>query len=370
MNTRPMPGNPHPDWIYDAAVGHYLSPGREDFVKLAWERPQFGRLLSDAIAFLAASSSDLKTLRVVDLGCGTGEGHNLTAAAVSRQSRRIAFDYHGIDLSVAMQSVARRRISNHPRCIDARFTQADVRSLDFSCFPADLYLSVGGLYSHLTQAELYGVARELFQTALAATGPLVIVFDVLGRYSLDWLPLATMPHRLYSMSFFVSTAEPPSIHATFYGQAELEALLRDVIPPALAPRLKSTTFWDRSIFVGRHSATGQYNPLLPPLRPHIDALAHSRSLSHGLLAKMRVDDERIGLDRVELPNDVRWRIISKCERWNTTLDELARNETINCSLACERLRAVDQEDDRNGLGIGHSLTAVLMFDADHVSGRV
>lgn len=363
-----MPGNPHPDRFYDAAVGHYLSPGREDFVKLAWERPQFRRLLSDAIVFLAATSG-LETLRVVDLGCGTGEGHNLTGAAVSRQPHRIAFDYHGIDLSKAMQSVARQRISGHPLCIGARFTHADVRSLDFSRFSADLYLSVGGLYSHLTQAELYRVARDLLQTVGTATGPVVIVFDVLGRYSLDWLPLATIPHRLYSMSFFVSTDEPPSIQATFYGRAELEGLLREVIPPALAPRLKSMTFWDRSIFVGRHSVTRQYNPTLPPLRSQIDTLSHSHPLSQDLLAEMQVDDKRIGLDRVELPSAVRQRIVAKCESWNATLDDLARSETIDCTEACERLRAVDQEDDRNGLGIGHSLTAVLMFDADHVSIR-
>ena len=58
---------------YRTAVNHYLSPKRKDSVKTKWENPFSLKVIANAIKKLEEKYSP-KSLRVMDFGCGIGEG--------------------------------------------------------------------------------------------------------------------------------------------------------------------------------------------------------------------------------------------------------------------------------------------------------
>ncbi len=65
---------------YAGAVDHYLSPDRHDAVKRLWEEPATRKLLDDALGYLMEDGP----LRVLDVGCGGGDGLSLLRSASRR----------------------------------------------------------------------------------------------------------------------------------------------------------------------------------------------------------------------------------------------------------------------------------------------
>src|SRR5438094_7210600 len=92
-----------------AAVGHYLSPGRTDYVKALWERPQMIALLRDALGFIRPEPAVPGPLRVVDLGAGAGEGYDLIMAAGLPAGSLL--EYVAVDRSRAMLGLLSRHLA-------------------------------------------------------------------------------------------------------------------------------------------------------------------------------------------------------------------------------------------------------------------
>ncbi|MFP4235506.1 MAG: hypothetical protein ACLFUG_11325 [Nitriliruptoraceae bacterium] len=62
------------------AIDRDTSPDRRDWVKPVWEEPELTRLLDAAVRATGPAAA----LDVLDVGCGTGGAHPLTATVVTR----------------------------------------------------------------------------------------------------------------------------------------------------------------------------------------------------------------------------------------------------------------------------------------------
>ncbi|MGH3632160.1 MAG: hypothetical protein ACRDRL_32560 [Sciscionella sp.] len=82
---------------YAGAVDHYLSAARYDAVKLQWEEPASRALLQRALDALDPQGP----LRVLDVGCGAGDGLALLRSTPGSRQRILApggLRYTGLDI--------------------------------------------------------------------------------------------------------------------------------------------------------------------------------------------------------------------------------------------------------------------------------
>ncbi len=349
MSVKP---NRHSDQ-YAHATSHYTSDARDDYVKRSWERPQFRRLLTKALTFLLEQSTDSEPLQVTDIGAGTGEGYGAVADALREIPAAAPLRYRALDRSDAMLEVARRRLGESTTC---SFIQADMVEFDYADAPSNLFLSIGVPFSHLTPAALQHVLTKIMVAVADRSNAAVVILDVLGRYSLEWLPLAGEMRREYTMSFFTDTVEPPTVDMTFYSAEDMKRVIDASCPAALRARIEGVEFWDRSVFVGRHTSTGLYNPSLPRLRPLINEVAGTSQASR-FVELLTVPIEKVGVFADHVPANVREELEGHCVAWNETVCAALRGEYAHG--VCEALRRVDQGVEGEGVGIGHSLTAVI-----------
>lgn len=341
---------------YDGAVDHYTSPGRRDAVKRHWEEPASRRVLDAALGQLPPTDE----LRVLDIGCGTADGLALLRSTRGWRHRRragTALRYVGLDLDERLLEVAR---DLHGHDHEVAFVHGDVRRRP----PADgvdLHLSSGVPFSHLTPAELEQALTELLRAARQRPSPVVLVVDVLGRYSVEWTSRWSRQRWDYRMSFFRSDLAAAGTDMTCYSGAELRAALRRAAASADCP-LAGVECSDRSVLVGRHTATGEYTPGLRPYRELVNALNDPR-------ITVDLDELRFDVELPAAPDEIRAFFATFGAAWNGLLEH-ARGEAARTGdrdvVAAElqprlgdRLRDLEATRQR-GLGVGHSLTAVAV----------
>jgi SAM-dependent methyltransferase len=339
---------------YGGAVDHYLSPDRRDAVKCLWEEPATRKLLDDAVGRLAGDGP----LRVLDVGCGAGDGLSLLRSA-PRSRRRPgvlgSLHYTGLDLDENLLDAARRL---HGETDNIQFLHGDVRS-EIPAGAFDMYLSFGVPYSHLTVTELRQVLRNIFAAARANPRPVVVIVDVLGRYSIEWTSRWENERWPYRMSFFRSERTAASTDMTCYSGADLRATIRDAAHQAGCP-LSEIDCYDRSIMVGRHTTTGGFTPNLRPYRQLVNDLVDP---------DVDVDYDQLLFD-VTLPGapspipeffsdfSRTWNaLITQVREFShmaTSHDHITRVLQPMLAHGLERLESVTQQC----LGVGHSLAAV------------
>jgi len=137
--------------------------------------------------------------------------------------------------------------------------------------PFDLYLSCGVPYSHLTRPELRRSLKNIFSAVRRNRTRSAVVVDVLGRYSIEWPCNWPFDRWMYRMSFFNTADEMPSTEMSVYSADELNLVLRQAADDAKCD-LTDIEFFDRSIMVGRHTTTGEYNPDIPRYRTLVNSL--------------------------------------------------------------------------------------------------
>jgi SAM-dependent methyltransferase len=339
---------------YAGAVEHYTSPSRRDAVKQRWEEPDLIALLDRAIdAAAPTGATGAAPLRVLDIGCGPGTVLDLLLRAPAAAARTI--EYLGVDLDADLLDVARER---HAERRGAAFVTGDVR-VGLPAGDHDLVVSSGVPYSHLTVEELQRVAVHLFAHAHRRPGPTVLIVDVLGRYSLEWTDRWARRRWDYRMSFFAMDGEVPHAPMTTHGGTELRAILVDAATEAGIGEF-DIALHDRSLVVGRHTSTGDYTPGLRPYRDLVNRLYDpALSTDLGLL--------RLDVTIPDAPDEVRAWHGELRTRWNDTLERArsaARDVEASTVAAviepalADELHALERALDR-GLGVGHSLTAVV-----------
>lgn len=276
--------------------GHYAQApsglwGKYDHVRRIWEdqitRFAVRRALSQHVRQARLAG---RGLRVVDLGCGAGEGWDLLCKVpIGLQAGGGRYllgpddlaAYHGIDLCPDMVAACAATFADRPQ---ASFAQGDLNDLDGHLRrqqPFDLYYNSYGSLSHLADDGL----RRLVAAVLAhQSGPCTLVIDVHGQYSPEWpgywgysRDAATPRMQPYNMVWMYPEAERArrlheqrDYRIRYWRGEELRSVLLDI--PGLGGRLRDLTLHDRSVLVGRHMDTAAFDPQVPPIRREVNTL--------------------------------------------------------------------------------------------------
>ncbi|MBP0011963.1 MAG: class I SAM-dependent methyltransferase [Roseofilum sp. SBFL] len=374
------------------AVQHYLSKSRRDGVKVEWEEPFSRSVFKYAIAPYSKEKGE--KLRVLDVGAGTGDGYLLLSTLLSEESElgsSYDLDYLGVDISAPMVATANELYSNHS---NVRFECADIRTREFHR-PFDVYLSCGVPYSHLTHDELNQALQKIAENACENRSRCAVVVDVLGRYSIEWTPKWKENRWDYCMSFFESQGDAEPTWMSFYAHEQLQEIMQQAADAVGCP-VEKFKFFDRSIMVGRHTSTGQFNPELPKYRNLINSLldpSKETELSQ-LIFQVELGSapdyildffkkfsgwwnslvseaamllgESLPIEPVDLPPAVQgFKTVAQKEVQQISDKHLCRQK-VEFMLA-QVLQQLE-ETQQPGYGVGHDLFGVMWLDATKMNG--
>jgi len=272
--------------------GQYEKPGgllgKYDNVRRFWEDEELGLYLRPYLEELVASKRQrAESLRILDLGCGSGDGFEFITSINSSQaplaeynSRIITPDimgfYQGIDINDGLLAQG-RSIYNGQK--NMRFSHADFNEMDFAgTEPYDLYLANYGVLSHNTDEQTVELLSNIARNS--RNGALVII-DWLGRYAYEWQTMWTNDLKnnqwmQYAISYIYSDSEEKQQELTFFplrimGRKEVRNIYQRAKKKA-GGNLVLRKLADRSSLVGRHMDTAQYNPHCQPLRGLVNSL--------------------------------------------------------------------------------------------------
>lgn len=264
--------------------------GKYDNVRTYWEDHLTRLMLRPLVEARVTACRRLgRGVRVLDLGCGAGQGYELLT---SIPSKGLGLDapiqhvlpssevehYHGLDISDAM---IRQGQQNYPDSPTITFERADLseglgRAL--AAPPYDIYFSSYGSLSHL---DSEGLRRCLDDVAGHAASDALVVLDLLGRLSPEWPEYWSADGeedkvRPYSMSYLYGESEREGdqveqFPVRFWTGDEVTEVCHELSSRPDA-RLILSELMDRSVFVGRHVDTGAYGCSLPPLRRAVNSL--------------------------------------------------------------------------------------------------
>lgn len=264
--------------------------GKYDNVRSYWE-DQYTRqvLRPHLLRRVKAAKRQNRKVRIVDLGCGSGQGYEFLARidkselSLDSSHQRVLESedietYTGLDLSPAMIEQGRL---NYADLDHVRFEVADLRDGLAAVRdepPYDVYFSSYGSLSHLDYTAIQKLLGEIAEHANYGA---IIVTDMLGRYSLEWPGYWNARSeeekvRDYSMSYLYPESERKERNierfpVRFWAGEEIHEVCREVSAKGGA-QLTVLTVCDRSLLVGRHVDTREYGTYLPPLRRVVSQL--------------------------------------------------------------------------------------------------
>jgi SAM-dependent methyltransferase len=339
---------------YRDAKAHYTSPKRRDPVKTMLEEVVSHRVLRDAVDRVRPD----RPLRVLDIGAGTGDGlallterHGGLAPVIDDE--RLA--YLGVDLDPGMVDTARSLHAGRPAEFEVADMRAELPPGDF-----DLYLSCGVPYSHLPHDDTTEVLTRLMRRIVETRDRAVLVVDVLGRYSVEWTPRWPETRWAYNMSFFEGANETVHDQMSFYDRHSLDDALVEAATGAGA-RLAGVTFTDRSVLVGRHTATRAFNQGIPPYRTLLNELARGNTDVDP--AQLRFEPPPAG----EAPTRVEAFFATFAERWNGVLASAGQARSADQAKRLAQALFACEQQSQQGLGAGHSLMATVVVERPAVN---
>lgn len=273
---------------YDKASGLL---GKYDNVRRFWEDQLTGLFLRPALNDLVArKSNNLRRLRILDLGCGNGDGYDLIMGVNTKDPGIYEYitaaitperlqTYVGIDINEELLSQAEACYGTNPKmCFQREDLSDGITDGITDHEPFDLYFSSYGTWSHFHDDQ---AARLIAGIAQHADDRALFVGDWLGRWSYEWQDLWDAPmDEEYFMDYRISYIYPEEERdkvevATF----PLRLMCRDEIQKIIDQaekmsgcRIRPLKYFDRSILVGRHLETGDYNVNCPNLRYGINSL--------------------------------------------------------------------------------------------------
>ena len=272
---------------YDLYVGNLF--GKYDNVRTYWEdqltrialRPFLGELVEQR-------RQENRGLRIVDLGCGAGQGYEILTKIdyhdldLGLQHKRVLPEsdielYLGLDISQAMVEKGQALFESKPQ-VD--FAQADLsEGLGLKDHPAfDIYFSSYASLSHLERNDLVKLVKDICEHSCNGS---LVVLDFVGRYSIEWpdfwsAQTESEKVRDYSMSYLYSETARKKLKIEefplrFWTGEEVQELAQE-ISLKTGVGIEILKMMDRSVMVGRHTDTHEYNPQLNPIRRSINSL--------------------------------------------------------------------------------------------------
>lgn len=265
--------------------------GKYDNVRRYWENQITRFALRPFVESLVRRKRrELSRIRIVDLGAGAGEGYELLSGMTCENNQLLAPEvalvpaeiighYHGIDISGAMVDQGNAIYESNPK---VHFSVGDLSAgLGDVCRepPFDIYFSSYSSLSHLSDEGL----RELLSDVLNHyEGSCMLVADMMGRYSFEWQCYWDQPGtdasnmRQYSMSYLypaemLDRIEVERFPMRYWGAAEFDEMVNGLVE-SHGSRVVRRHLCDRSIVVGRHMNTAEYNPHVAPIRTAVNSL--------------------------------------------------------------------------------------------------
>lgn len=272
---------------YDLYSGNLF--GKYDNVRIYWEDQLTRLALRPFLSKLVAHRQKQgKKLRILDLGCGSGQGYELITKIDKRDldlglnhDRVLPEDeievYMGLDLCQEMIDKGNEIFECKQ---NVKFKRADLREgLDAvkQEKPFDIYFSSYASLSHLDKPHLVSLLIDICNHSNSGS---LIILDFLGRYSIEWLDYwnaKTEAEKIrdYSMSYLYSKlnqdVEIEHFPVRFWTGIEVEELVEELIMETKV-KVEILKKFDRSILTGRHTDTQQYNPNLKPIRRTVNSL--------------------------------------------------------------------------------------------------
>jgi len=272
--------------------GQYQKPGgllgKYDNVRRFWEDEQLGLYLRPYLEQLVARKKERgEKLRVLDIGCGSGDGFEFltsisdSRSLISEHNTRVIEPgilefYQGVDINEGLLGQARATYGSRQ---NMGFTHLDFNNFDFGTEkPYDLYLANYGTLSHNTDEQTTKLLSNIARHSKDGT---LIIIDWLGRFSYEWQTLWTndFEHNQwmdYVISYIHSDGETKQPELTYFplrimGRSEIKHIYHQT-KWRTGGIITLRKLADRSSFVGRHIDTAQYNPHCQPLRRLVNSL--------------------------------------------------------------------------------------------------
>ncbi len=268
--------------------------GKYDNVRRFWEDQLSGIFLRPALNELVKNKTDrLERIRILDLGCGSGDAYDLImniytkdpgiydyiTGAITHENLQ---EYVGLDVNEDLLEQARQYWAGNAKL---RFVTGDLSqglpesSVGNEAF--DMYYTSYGTLAHFTDEVNTRLIADIFKHA--SNGAL-FVGDWLGRYSYEWQDLwHHSANEEYFMDYRISYIyEKDERNNADIASFPLRLMTRDEIMKIInkasdrsGVKVVPVCFYDRSIFVGRHLETGDYNRYCPPMRSRVNSLFES-----------------------------------------------------------------------------------------------
>jgi SAM-dependent methyltransferase len=274
---------------YDKASGLL---GKYDNVRRFWEDQVTSIFMRPALNELVERKRRrLERIRVLDIGCGSGDGFDLIMGVTTKDPGIYEYitvaltddmlkEYVGLEINEDLLRQAQGFYGANPKM---RFIQGDLSNgltpeIMTQEDPFDFYFTSFGTLSHFNNEQCIKIIADICRHA-----PEYALFmgDWLGRYSYEWQDLWHHPtDREYFMDYRISYIYPEEERATAdVASFPLKLVCRDEITEIIEAaasqagvEIKPVVFFDRSIFIGRHLDTGDYNKNCPKLRGPVNAL--------------------------------------------------------------------------------------------------
>jgi SAM-dependent methyltransferase len=294
---------------YDKATGLL---GKYDNVRRFWEDQVTAIFLRPALNDLVARKKKrLERLRILDVGCGSGDGYDLIMGVTTKHpgihdyivnavTDDMLKEYVGIDLNENLIQQALEYYGDKPKL---RFETTDISQGMIPGIlgeepPFDLYFTSFGTLSHFTSEQCIKIIADILRHA---PDQALFMGDWLGRYTFEWQDLWHHPaDEEYFMDYRISYIYPEEERATadvaafplkLVCRREIEDIIKKASQQA-GVEIKPLVYFDRSIFIGRHLDTGDYNKNCPKLRGPTNALFETY---------VRTDLENLLVDYVPRP---------------------------------------------------------------------
>ncbi|MFO7907247.1 MAG: hypothetical protein R6U98_31645 [Pirellulaceae bacterium] len=288
-------------------VGKYDNVRRlwEDEITRLWLRPSLQNLIE-------RKRSRMQRVRIMDLGCGSADGYELLTGVRGRDpdlqdvevnvlTPSILGCYKGVELNEELIAQGRYIYGHNSKLFFEQASFTEGLPLGENEKPYDLYFASYGTCSHHNDDET--LIRLLSDIATRAEEHCLIVCDWLGRYSYEWQSLWTNDlEETRNMDYVVSyiydkeerelrRGELQHLLLRLMSRQEAEGIIAEASKRA-GVEIKPLTFFDRSVFTGRHMDTGDYNPHAQPIRQAINSLHE---------ANVRTDPSSLLIDYMPKP---------------------------------------------------------------------
>jgi SAM-dependent methyltransferase len=261
-----------------------------DNVRIYWEdeatriflRPYLEKLV-------AAKEARLERMRILDLGCGSGDGFELLKGIRRRDNDLLTQEIHainqeglglyvGLDNNPGLIKQAHEIYDDSPKMDFVEGGFSDLASMLNGYGPFDLFFSSYGTMSHCNDEQFIDLMLQIMEVS---GGYAIVVCDWLGRYVYAWQDIWEQDRaKTHYIDYRISYIYPDEVRR----ELELESFPLRLMSPDEIHRLIADlnsrgkgqinllSLNDKSVFVSRHMDTGDYNKRCQPVRRRINSL--------------------------------------------------------------------------------------------------